>query len=184
MRSTRFCACAAISTFLVATATSSTLNASSLVQVIQPNKQVQQGWLFEVNRTRDRNPLQSKFKIEIIPKNAQLPSRFTVFLSSVQVKYKGTAITIKGIRKVDCTAKQTIVCDFTIPNAALENPDLGFVLEVPVFVNRNGKQIPMPSSSLLYFKLKDIPQSDFSSWKKLWLYIGAIADWFSCKYAS
>lgn len=161
---------------------SSTLNAASVVQFVQPNKRVPQGWQFEVNRTQDRNPVQSKFKVEIIPKNAQIPVSFTVSLSLVQIKRE--EILIKSIRKLNCSTKQTIVCNFTVPNEALKNPNLAFVLNVPVMVNRNGKLMPMPSSSLLYFQLKDIPQSDISSWHKLWFYIDTIVKQIGWRYAS
>ncbi|MER3435194.1 MAG: hypothetical protein C4288_17700 [Leptolyngbya sp. ERB_1_1] len=85
---------------------------------------------------------------------------------------------IRGSHTIKCAKKESIICDFILPNAALKTPNLGFVFEVPVFVDRGNQRISMPSSELLYFKLKDVPRSDLSICDKLRLSITTIAKQF------
>lgn len=175
MRSVQFFKLVAGFSFLVATSYSYTVNAASVLQLIQPNKKIQQGLEFKVVHIPiyEGHSLQSKFLIEITPIKTQIPSNFKANLSSIRMNQKSTEI--KGVREINCSAEQTIICNFTVSNAILHDSDLGFVLEIPVFVSINKKQIRMPSYDFFYFKLKDIPMSDFSCWIKFLHYIAMIA---------
>jgi hypothetical protein len=175
MKITEFSAGIAISIVLVASAAPS--KAASLVQAVLPNQPVQQGLQFDVSRLADRKLSRSEFKVEITPKDTPLPSKLTAALSSVQIETEGTAIT--GIRPLDCTTGQTMMCSFTVSDVMLENPDLGFVLTIPVFITSNGQKIAMPSVDMLYFNLKDIPASEVSRWEKWWSYFEVIARRFT-----
>ncbi|WP_121970118.1 hypothetical protein [Leptolyngbya sp. BC1307] len=72
-------------------------------------------------------------------------SGFTASLSSVQIDSQ--SIEIKGIREINCADGDTTVCLFTVANADLENPDLGFVMSFPVFGNVDGQQVIRPAVS-------------------------------------
>lgn len=144
--------------------------ASSTVSAIQLNGQVQDDWQFEATRLH-KTPY-TEFNIETAAKNKPLRSDFTATLSTVQIEENSTEI--KGVRKISCDTHQTIVCAFTVSDTALQNPDLGFVLDFQVFSNVNGQKMPMPSASFLYLKLKDIPPQ-LSAWDKLWSNITTFA---------
>jgi hypothetical protein len=137
VRIVRFSSGIAISVFTVAFAAPS--KASSLVQAIVPNEPVQQGLQFDVSRVEHRQrsrPKTSEFKVEITPKDTQLPEEFTASSSSVRIESDSTDIT--DVRQLDCTTEQTVVCSFTVPDIMLETLDLEFVLTIPVFINNNG----------------------------------------------
>jgi hypothetical protein len=90
------------------------------------------------------------------------------------VKTDPNSTEIKGVRKLTCEEKEAVVCDFTVSNEMLASPNLAFVLDVPVFVNINGKKTSMPSADFFYFELKDIPVSHLSIWNRLLLQIERI----------
>lgn len=155
---------------MVAIALTSVLRSSraiteSNVQAIQIGKQVQKDWQFEVSRVQRK--ASTDFEVEIVSKGIQPPSEFTAHLSSVKIDQNSTEI--GGGREITCDRDQTIVCTFTVTDAALQNPDYGVVMYSPAFTMVNGQKQYMPSGSFLYFKLKDVPLSEISVWRQIWL---------------
>lgn len=141
--------------------------AVSSVQAIQIGEQVQEGWQFEVSRVQRK--ASTDFEVEIVAKGVQPPSEFIASLSAIKIDRSSTEI--GGGREVKCDRGQTVVCAFTVPDAALQNPDYGFVMYSPTFTMIDGQKQYMPSGSFLYFKLKDVPPSDISIWRQIWLFL-------------
>jgi hypothetical protein len=127
--------------------------ASSVISTITPNQPVKQGLQINVSRTIDKNPQQYAFIVEIIAKNTELPDQFSTSLSIHHVTSYGESL--QGLRQIPCGRNnRRITCNFTVPMKATQNPELVFLLDVPVVVKSNGKSIAMPSSSMSYFPLK------------------------------
>ena len=131
-------------------------HALSTIAQIQINKPIQQGYQFDVKRRNDRNPQQYAFSVDITLKQITFPHRYNTFLGLIHLEKMSA--TIKRLRKVPCKAQVNhVLCDFTVPKQALANPELGFIFEVPVFVEMNGTFRAMPSTDFRFFRLKDVP---------------------------
>jgi hypothetical protein len=136
---------AILTLFTIGFLTTPTAQASSVIGVVQPNQPVKQGLQFNVTRKIDKNPQQYQFTIEIIPQNTQLPEQFSTSLSLHHVTSHGESIA--GLRAIPCEQRDRhILCNFTVPIKATQNPELVFLLDVPVVIQRNGRAIAMPSS--------------------------------------
>jgi hypothetical protein len=136
----------------------STAQASSILAPVIPNQPVNQGWQFNVQRQIDKNPQQYQFTVEIIPQNVPLPAPFSAALSLHKVTPHGESI--EPLRAVPCEqTPQRIRCHFTAPIKATHTPELVFLLDMPVVIQRNGKSITMPSTNMLYFPLKNAVSS-------------------------
>jgi hypothetical protein len=140
-------------------------SAASLVTHVQPNRLVETGWEIQAHQTRQAT--QSQFTVEIIPKTTPLPSSFSASVAIIALSPNATSI--QGVQTLDCATHQSIHCDFSIPDSMLPNPQLGFVLEIPVVIQGDGQRpvgdhrypILMPSATFLYFNLNEIPQKLF-----------------------
>ena len=131
-----------------------TAQASSILAPVIPNQPAKQGWQFNVKRTIDKNPQQYDFIVEIVSQNTPLPDHFSAALSLHKVTSHGESI--EPLRVVPCApTPHRIRCHFTAPIKATQNPELFFLLDMPVVIQRNGKSIAMPSTNMLYFPLKN-----------------------------
>lgn len=132
--------------------------ASSLFIEIEPNRTVQEGLQFNVQRQVGQNPEVSLFAVEITPKTGKLPPQSKATLSVLNTNMNG--FKVDTLREVDCTTQDTkMMCRFGIPNKTLKKSDLAFVFAVPMIQPGNNQPLEMLPENVMYFKLKPIPAS-------------------------
>jgi hypothetical protein len=132
--------------------------ALGLTYDLQPNQSKQNGYQVNVKYTIDKNPKQYYFTVEITPKKLKLPSRYQSALSlhRITTRGTGTAESVTALREVVCQSDDRhLVCHFTVPIKATQNPDLGFSFYTSSFTQLDGTEFYPPSATIGFFSLKD-----------------------------
>jgi hypothetical protein len=129
--------------------------ASSQFIEIEPNRTVQQGLQFTVQRQVGQNPEVSRFAVEITPKTGQLPPQSKATLSVMNTAMNG--FKVDTLREIDCaTQDNKMICRFAVPNKTLKKSDLSFVFAVPVIQPGDNQTLEMLPENVMYFKLRPI----------------------------
>jgi predicted RND superfamily exporter protein len=132
--------------------------ALGLTYDLQPNQPKQNGYQVKVKHTIDKHPKQYHFTVEITPKQLKLPSRYHAALSLHKFTTQGSSTTesVATLREVVCqSADRRLVCHFTVPIQATQNPDLGFSFSAP-FTQLDGTEFRPPSATIGFFSLKSL----------------------------
>ncbi len=132
--------------------------ALGLTYDLQPNQPRQNGYQVDVKYTIDRNPQQYAFTVKITPKKLKLPQRYQAALSLHKTTASGTSTTesVADLREITCQSNdRQLVCRFTVPIKATQNPDLGFSFCAP-FTQLDGTEFRLPSANIGFFSLKNL----------------------------
>jgi hypothetical protein len=132
--------------------------ALGLTYDLQPNQSRQHGYQVNVKHTIDKNPKQYYFTVEITPKKLKLPSRYQAALSLHRIRTQGRSTTesIATLREIVCkSSDRRLVCHFTVPIKATQNPELGFSFNAP-FTQLDGTEFRPPSAATEFFPLKNL----------------------------
>jgi hypothetical protein len=131
--------------------------ALGLTYDLQPNQSRQHGYQVNVKHTIDKNPKQYYFTVEITPKKLKLPSRYQAALSLHRIRTQGRSTTesIATLREIVCQSSDRLVCNFTVPIQATQNPDLVFSFDAP-FTELDGTESRPPSASIGIFSFKHL----------------------------
>lgn len=139
----------------LALALSQTAIASSVFTQVQPNRMVEKGLQFNVQRQVGQNPLVSRFSVEITPKTGALPPESKATISTFNSAMNG--FEVQTLREIDCkTAAASMTCRFAVTNKELKKSGLAFVFAVPMVQPGKKQTLEQMPENLMYFKLRPI----------------------------
>jgi hypothetical protein len=139
----------------LALALSQTAIASSVFTQVQPNRMVEKGLHFNVQRQVGQNPQVSRFAVEITPRTGQLPQESKATISTFNSEMNG--FEVQTLREIDCkTAEVKITCRFAVTNKELKKSDLAFVFAVPMVRPGDKQTLEQMPENLMFFKLRAI----------------------------
>jgi hypothetical protein len=143
-----------IASFL-ALALSQSAIASSVFTQVQPNRRVEKGLQFKVQREVGQNPQVSRFAVEITPRTGELPQASKATISTFDSAMNG--FEVQTLREIDCkTVEVKITCRFAVTNKELKKADLAFVFAVPMVQPGEKQALEQMPENLMYFKLRPI----------------------------
>jgi hypothetical protein len=129
--------------------------ASSIFTQIQPNRMVEKGLQFNVQRQPGQNPKVSRFAVEITPKTGELPPQSKATISTLNSAMNG--FEVQTLRDIDCkTSEVTMTCRFAVTDKELKKKDLAFVFAVPMVQPGENQSLEQMPENLMYFKLKSV----------------------------
>lgn len=129
--------------------------ASSIFTQVQPNRMVEKGLQFNVQRQVGQNPKVSRFSVEITPKTGELPQQSKATISTLNSAMNG--FEVQTLREIDCkTVGVKMTCRFAVTNKELKKSDLAFVFAIPMVQPGEQQTLEQMPENLMYFKLRPI----------------------------